>query len=96
VTYGIDLYDVDNARLVSKANTAGEETITITHTPAQTGRYYVKVYSIQNRFDPSKTYQLSVVFDKEPTPTPPSTSTPTITPTPTDTPIPSPTPTVIG
>ena len=96
VTYGFDLYDADYNRLVTKANLAGEETITITYDPAQTGRYYVKVYSIQNRFDPSKAYELRVVFDIEPTPTPSPTSTPTSTPTPTDTPTLSPTPTVIG
>jgi len=99
VTYGFDLYFYDGAdynRLVMKANLAGEETIIITHDPAQTGRYYVKVYSIQNRFDPSKSYELRVVFDIEPTPTPSPTSTSTSTPTPTDTPTPSPTPTVIG
>lgn len=96
VTYGLDLYDADYNRLVSKANLAGEETITITHDPAQTGRYYVRVYSVQNRFDPSKAYELRVVFDIAPTPTPAPTSTPTSTPTPTDTATPSPTPTVVG
>ena len=94
--YGFELYDADYNRLVTKANLAGEETITITYDPAQTGRYYVKVYSIQNRFDPSKAYELRVVFDIAPTATPAPTSTPTNTPTPTDTPTPSPTPTVIG
>ena len=96
MTYGIDLYDADYDRLVANANQIGEGTITITHDPAQTGKYYVKVYSIQNRFDPSKDYELRVIFDEVSTPTPPPTSTPTSTSTPTGTPTPSPTPTVIG
>jgi hypothetical protein len=94
--YGIDLYDTDYIRLDTKANQTGEKLISITHDPAETGRYYVKVYSPQNRFDPSKAYELKVVFDVAPTPVPTSTSTPTNTPTPTDTPTPSPTPTVLG
>ena len=93
VTYGIVLYDADNDVLDSKGNLASEETITISYDPTEVGRYYVKVYSIQGRFDPSKAYELRVVFDEGPTPTPPPTSTPTSTPTPTETPIPSPTPT---
>jgi len=99
MTYGLDLYFYDGDsynRLVTEANLAGEETVIIIYDPAQTGRYYVKVYSVQNRFDPSKPYELRVVFDIEPTPTPSPTSTSTSTPTPTDTPTPSPTPTVIG
>lgn len=96
VTYGIDLYDANQYRLVAKANAAGEETVTFTHTPDEKGRYYIRVYCIQNRFDPSKAYELKVTFDREPTPTPSPTSTPTVTPTPTETPTPSPTPTVIG
>ena len=94
--YAVDLYNADCERLGTKANQAGEKLISITHDPAETGRYYVKVYSPQNRFDPSQAYELKVVFDVEPTPIPTSTSTPTSTPTPTDTPTPSPTPTVIG
>ena len=96
VTYGLELYFYDGSnynRLETKANFAGEESITIVHNPAQTGRYCVKVYSVQDRFDASKAYGLRVVFDTEP---PPPTSTPTSTPTPTETPVPSPTPTVIG
>ncbi len=97
MTYGLDLYDADYNRLISKANLAGEETITITFDPPQTGRYYLKVYSIQNRFDPSRAYELRVVFDRAPTPTPSPTSTPTViqptTGTPTSTPTPTPTPT---
>jgi hypothetical protein len=96
MTYGFDLYDADYNRLATKANLAGEETITITYDPAQTGRYYVKVYSDQSRFDPSKAYELRVVFDIAPTPTPAPTSTLTSTPTPTHTPTLGPTPTVIG
>ena len=94
--YGVDLFDVDYIRLDTKANQAGEKLISITHDPAKTGRYYVKVYSPQSRFDPCQAYELKVVFDVAPTPVPTSTSTPTSTPTPTDTPTPSPTPTVIG
>ncbi|MGA9350735.1 MAG: pentapeptide repeat-containing protein [Anaerolineae bacterium] len=93
--YGVDLYDADYSRMGTKANQAGESSISFTHDPAATGRYYVRVYSIQSRFDPSKAYELMVVFDKASTPTPPPTSTPTSTPTPTNTAIPSPTPTVI-
>ena len=93
VIYGLDLYDSDYDRLDTTGNLAGEETVTITYYPAQTGRYYVKIYCIQGRFDASKAYELEAVFDIVP-PTP--TSTPTNTPTPTDTPIPTPTPTVIG
>ncbi|MBM4464021.1 MAG: hypothetical protein FJ014_00375 [Chloroflexi bacterium] len=95
VTYALDLYDADYNRLVAMANQVGEGTIIVSHNPAQTGRYYVRVYSIQNRFDASKAYGLSVVFDRAPTPTPSPTSTPTSTPTPTITPTPSPTPTLI-
>jgi hypothetical protein len=101
---GLELYDADYKRLDTKSNQTGEESITITYDPTdtydpdepETWRYYVKVYSIQNRFDASKAYELSVIFDKVPTPTPPPTSTPTSTPTPTDTPTPSPTPTIPG
>jgi hypothetical protein len=98
MTYGLELYfyDGDNYnRLVTKANLGGEESVTIIYDPAQTGKYCVKVYSDQIRYDPSKAYELRVVFDRVPTPTPLPTSTPTNTPTPTDTPTPSPTPTVI-
>jgi sulfatase modifying factor 1 len=94
--YAVDLYDAESERLGTEANQAGEELISITHDPAETGRYYVKVYSPQSVFDPSKPYELRVVFDIEPTPTPVPTSTPTSTPTPTHTPMPSPTPTVVG
>jgi hypothetical protein len=94
--YGIDLYDANYNRMDTKANQAGESTISFTHDPQDTGRYYVRVYSIQNRFDPSKAYELRVAFDVPPMPTPTSTLTPTSTPTPTETPTPSPTPTVIG
>jgi hypothetical protein len=94
--YGIDLYDADYTRLDTKANQTGEELISITYNPAKTGRYYVKVYSPQNRFDPSKAYELKVVFDVAPTPAPTSTSTPTSTPTPTQTLTPTPTPTEIA
>jgi len=88
--YGIDLYDADYNRVDTKANQNGENVISINHDPAEPGRYYVRVYSIQNRYDPSKAYELRVAFDVPPTPT----STPTRTPT--STPSPSPTPTVIG
>ena len=94
--YGIDLYDADYERVGTNSNQNGEELISITYTPTETGRYYVKVYSPQNRFDPSKAYELKVVFDVAPTPAPTSTSTPTNTPTPTQTLTPTTTPTVIG
>ncbi len=96
MTYGLELYFYDGSnynRLDTKANLAGEESITITYDSEQTGRYCVKVYCVQDHFDPSKAYELKVTFDVEP---PPPTSTPTSTPTPTETPTPSPTPTVIG
>jgi hypothetical protein len=96
VAYGLDLYDADYDRLVAKATQGSAETITIVHEPTRTGKYYVKIYSIQNRYDPSKAYELRVVFDQVPTPTPLPTATPTGTPTPTVTPTPCPTPTVIG
>ena len=94
--YAIDLYDADYFRIGTKDNRAGEGAISITYDPTEKGRYYVKVYSPQNRFDPCQAYELRVAFDVAATPTPTSTSTPTSTPTPTETPTPSPTPTVIG
>jgi hypothetical protein len=99
MTYGLDLYFYNGdsyERLDAVANVGGEESVTIVCDPIQTGKHCVKVYSIQNRFDPSKAYELRVVFDREPTPTPFPPPTPTSTPTPTHTPTPSPTPTVIG
>jgi hypothetical protein len=96
MAYGIELYVYDGSnynRLATNMNTGSSESVTITYDPAQTGKYCVKVYSDQNRYDCSKAYELKVTFDVAP---PPSTSTPTVTPTPTETPIPSPTPTVIG
>jgi hypothetical protein len=94
--YAIDLYDADYDRKGTKANQNGENAISITHDPAEAGRYYVKVYSPENRFDPSKAYELRVTFDVAPTPTSTPTRTPTSTSTPTITPTPSTTPTVIG
>ena len=89
--------DEDEWSVLSTAgNTEGQVSVTIIHDPEQTGKYGVKVAGITGYFDPSKDYELRVVFDREVTPTPLPTSTPTSTPTPTDTPTPSPTPTPIG
>jgi len=99
MTYGIELHFYDGSNynpLDTEMNLGGEESVTIAYDPAQTGKYCVKVFSDQIRYDPSKAYELRVVFGTEVTPTPLPTPTPTSTPTPTDTPTPSPTPTVIG
>ncbi len=73
-----DVWDI----LGMTGNTQGEVSVTIVHDPEQTGKYGVKVAGIPGYFDPSKPYELRVVFDEAPTPTPSPTSTPTATPTP--------------
>ena len=100
-TIALYFYDDDDDEwniLSTTGNREGEVSVTIVHDPEQTGtgKYSVKVAGIPGYFDPSKPYELRVVFDREVTPTPSPTSTPTSTSTPTQTPTPSPTPTPIG
>jgi hypothetical protein len=98
-TLALYFYDDDDGDwniLRITGNTEGEVSVTIVHDPEQAGKYGVRVAGIPGYFDPSKAYELRVVFDIAPTPTPVPTSTPTSTPTPTHTPTLSPTPTVIG
>ncbi len=97
-TLALYFYDDDDDDwniLRATGNTEGQVSVTIVYDPEQKGRYGVKVTGIPGYFDPSKPYELRVVFDIEPTPSPVPTSTPTSTPTPTRTPMPSPTPAVI-
>jgi hypothetical protein len=100
VRYKFSLYFYDDdddewKKLRTEGNTEGQGSIDITYNPESTGKYGLKV-SDAGGYDPSKAYELRVIFNKEPTPTSPPTSTPTSTPTPTITSTPTPTPTPIG
>jgi hypothetical protein len=96
-SFALYYYDGDDWNILRiTGNTEGQGSIDITYNPESTGKYGVRVAGIPGYFDPSKAYELRVVFDRIPTPTPSPTSTPTSTPTPTHTPTPSPTPTLVG